>query len=173
MNKTNKVFVVTSMVVLSLLISSCSSQEKEVMEKEVMEKEVMEKEVMEKEVMEKEVMEKEVMEKEVAMIKSAWLYSDYSEEKLSSAKWNIVLFFAASWCPSCKTADKNLKDNTIPEGLTVLKLDYDSNKDLKKKYEVTSQHTFVEVDNKWNMIKKWSGSRDSEWILKKLNKKSR
>ena len=31
------------------------------------------------------------------------------------------------------------------------------NIELKKKYEVTYQHTFVQVDAQGNMIKKWSG----------------
>ena len=63
---------------------------------------------------------------------------------------------------------KNLLDSTISNDLTILKVDYDSNPDLKKKYLVTYQHTFVQIDNKWNMIKKWSGSRDLAWIEEKL-----
>jgi len=110
----------------------------------------------------------EVMMKDDKMMKSAWVYTDYSEDTLKNAKWNIVLFFAATWCPSCQSADKNLKAEKIPEGLTVLKLDYDTNTELRKKYEVLSQHTFVQVDNKWNLIKKWSGSRDADSILEKI-----
>lgn len=105
---------------------------------------------------------------ETTMIKSEWVYKDYSAEALSSAEWNIVLFFAASWCPSCKTADKNLSTETIPEWLTILKLDYDSNLDLRKKYSITSQHAFVLVDNKGNEVKKWYASRDVENILNKI-----
>lgn len=105
---------------------------------------------------------------EKTMMKSEWVYKDYSSESLSSAKWNIVLFFAASWCPSCKTADKNLSAEAIPEGLTILKLDYDSNLELRKKYSITSQHAFVQVDNEGNEIEKWYGTRDVEGILKKI-----
>ena len=105
---------------------------------------------------------------EISTVKSEWIYGDYSDEILSSSKWNIVLFFAATWCPSCKTADNNLKSETIPEGLTILKVDYDSSLDLKKKYWITTQHTFVQVDNKWNMITKWIGSRDVDSISEEL-----
>jgi hypothetical protein len=41
-----------------------------------------------------------------------------------------------------------------------LKVDYDSNEELRKQYGVTMQHTFVLVDEEWKMIKKWSGSND-------------
>ena len=107
----------------------------------------------------------EVLEKEEM---STWNYTDFSEEKLKNTKWNIVLFFAATWCPACKSADKNFSSENIPENLNILKLDYDSNTDLRKKYELTSQHTFVQVDNEWNMIKKWMGSRNVEDIVKKI-----
>ena len=107
------------------------------------------------------------MEEDIIM-KSEWVYKGYSTEALSSSEWDVVLFFAASWCPSCKTADKNLSSETIPEGLTILKLDYDSNLDLRKEYGITSQHAFVQVDSKGNEIKKWYGSRNSKWILEEL-----
>lgn len=101
-------------------------------------------------------------------IVSRWIYTEYSASKLAEAKWNIVLFFGATWCPSCVSADKTLKSETIPEWLTVLHLDYDSNQKLKEKYEILSQHSFVQVDSKWNMVKKWSGSRNIASIVKKL-----
>lgn len=84
-----------------------------------------------------------------------WTYADFKESSIKN-DWDVVLFFHATWCPSCNAADKELKSSEIPDGLTVLKTDYDSNLDLRKKYWVTSQHTFVQVDNSWNKINKWS-----------------
>ncbi|MEK7564045.1 MAG: hypothetical protein AAB510_00550 [Patescibacteria group bacterium] len=46
----------------------------------------------------------------------------------------------------------------IPSDLSILDVDYDNSSDLKKKYGVTYQHTFVQVDKDGNMIKKWNGS---------------
>lgn len=109
-----------------------------------------------------------MMKNEKSWMKTSWVYEEYSSEKLVNAKWNIVLFFAASWCPSCNSSDKNFKSETVPDGLTILKLDYDTNTDLKKKYWITSQHSFVQVDNKWEMIKKWLWSRDIEDVIKKV-----
>ena len=88
-------------------------------------------------------------------------YEPYAADKIAFAKTGkVVLFFHAPWCPYCRSADADITKNlsAIPSGLLVLKTDYDSSVDLKKKYGVTYQHTFVQVDEKGNMITKWSGS---------------
>lgn len=88
-------------------------------------------------------------------------YSDYSEAKLANAdSGDVVLFFKASWCPTCKTLDDNINTslNDIPEDLTILKVDYDTELALKQKYGVTYQHTLVQVDSQGELLKKWSGS---------------
>ena len=88
-------------------------------------------------------------------------YELYDASKLALAdKGDVVLFFKASWCPSCKAVDADIKANraSIKDGLTILEVDYDNSTALKTKYGVTYQHTFVQVDSKGNMIAKWSGS---------------
>lgn len=83
------------------------------------------------------------------------------EEGSGSIKSNTttVLFFYASWCPSCRTADQDIiaHINEIPDTLTILKVNYDKASDLKQKYAVTTQTTFVVVDAQGNMIKKEIG----------------
>lgn len=102
------------------------------------------------------------MMKDDSMMKSAQKgsYESYGPEKLAYAKagGHVVLFFHAPWCPTCRAANESLTANAIPQGLLVLKTDYDSSTELKKKYGVTSQHTFVQVDANGTMIKKWLGS---------------
>jgi hypothetical protein len=56
----------------------------------------------------------------------------------------------------------------IPEDLTILKLDYDSAKDLRDKYSVVIQHTLVQVDSKGNEITKWTGGNDLDSIKKRI-----
>lgn len=86
-------------------------------------------------------------------------YTSYSEAKLANAeKGDVVLFFHAGWCPKCQESDKNFKATGAPDGLTVLKIDYDSSTELRQKYGVNLQHTFVQVDKDGNLIKKWNGS---------------
>ncbi len=90
-------------------------------------------------------------------------YEVYAAEKvaLASATHDVVLFFRASWCPTCRAVDSDIKANLgkIPSDLAILDVNYDNSSDLKKKYGVTYQHTFVQVDKDGNMIKKWSGSQ--------------
>lgn len=75
-----------------------------------------------------------------------------------------VLFFHATWCPTCKIADQQFssKSDMIPEGVVVLKTDYDTNSDLKKKYGITYQHTFVQIDSEGNELAKWNGGGITE-----------
>lgn len=91
----------------------------------------------------------------------AGTYEAYAPEKLAkAANGDVVLFFKASWCPTCRAVDKDIMANIskIPPGLSILTLDYDTSTELKKKYGVTYQHTFVQVDASGKLIKKWSGS---------------
>jgi thiol-disulfide isomerase/thioredoxin len=93
-------------------------------------------------------------------VASSGAYVPYSAEKIAmAATGDVVLFFHASWCPSCKALNADIEANlsAIPAGVTILKTDYDEETDLKKKYGVTTQHTLVQVDEDGNLIKKWSG----------------
>ena len=99
-------------------------------------------------------------------------YEAYSEDKLSMAeKGDVVLFFRASWCPTCRALDSDIKSNlkNIPEDLTILNVDYDNSKDLKQKYGVTYQHTLVQVDKDGNLIKKWSGSPTLSELVREVS----
>ncbi|WP_293909595.1 thioredoxin family protein [Deinococcus sp.] len=75
-----------------------------------------------------------------------------------------VLFFAASWCPNCRAADKdiNAKLKTIPGAVVIFKTDYDTETALKTKYGITHQHTFVYVDKAGKALKTWAGGGTAE-----------
>ena len=103
---------------------------------------------------------------EESMVKTGYL--DYSEETLSANKsGKNILFFKASWCPTCKSVDSDINANLskIPSGTNILKIDYDSGIELKKKYGVTVQHTFVVVDNNGNKISSNIGAPSLDNIL--------
>lgn len=110
------------------------------------------------------MIEKDTMVKkdEGAMMSKAGSYEAYSPEKiaLAAAKGDVVLFFRALWCPTCRALDADIKANlsNIPANLTILYVDYDNSTDLKKKYGVTYQHTLVQVDGNGTLIKKWTKS---------------
>lgn len=105
--------------------------------------------------------EDEKMEEDKMMKESAGTYEDYSASKLALAnEGKVVLFFKANWCPTCNAVDKDIKANlsNVPSGTHILKVDYDNSTELKKKYGITYQHTFVQVDSSGNQIAKWAGS---------------
>lgn len=103
---------------------------------------------------------------------SAGSYEVYTPEKLASAslQGDVVLFFHATWCPTCRALNSDIEKNlsNIPKDLTILKTDYDTYTDLKKKYGVTIQHTLVQVDKEGNLVKKWSGSSSLNDIINKV-----
>ncbi len=105
------------------------------------------------------------------MAKGAYLEYDPSGTQLALAKTGkVVLFFHAAWCPSCKGADADITANldAIPANVTLLKVDYDKYTDLKNKYGVTYQHTFVVVDENGTELNKWNGGATLADILAKL-----
>lgn len=88
-------------------------------------------------------------------------YEAYAPEKFAkAATGHVVLFFRASWCPTCKALDADIRSHlgSIPADLTILDVNYDDSTALKQKYGVTYQHTFVQVKADGTLIKKWSGS---------------
>ncbi len=119
---------------------------------------------------EKETTTKDDTRKTETVVK-AGSYEAYSADKLSRAEnGDVVLFFHASWCPSCRGLNKDIENNlaSIPGGVTILKTDYDKETELKKKYGVTYQHTLVQVDKDGNLIKKWSGSPSLDRLLAQI-----
>jgi thiol-disulfide isomerase/thioredoxin len=99
------------------------------------------------------------------------IYAEYSGNLEQYEGKDVVLFFKASWCPSCRVLDSDIKQslNDMPENVVILELDYDNETELKKKYGVTTQHTLVQVDGSGEIIKKWSGGNRLENVLNQIN----
>lgn len=96
-----------------------------------------------------------------AMTKGSYIsYADYAKTQDKYKDYKVVLYFHAPWCPTCRALDKNINANlgAIPTKTIIVKTDYDSSNELKKKYGVTYQHTLVQIDSGGNKVKKWSGS---------------
>ncbi|MBI5621009.1 hypothetical protein HY949_04465 [Candidatus Gottesmanbacteria bacterium] len=87
-------------------------------------------------------------------------YQLYSQQVFELAKdKKRILYFHADWCPTCRLLDKEISANinAIPENIILYKTNYDTEAMLKKKYAITYQHTFVQVDAQGNEVTKWSG----------------
>lgn len=77
---------------------------------------------------------------------------------------NVVLFFNASWCPTCQQTVTNLDSEGVPPGLTVVSVDFDQASELRQDYGVTVQHTFVQVDASGAEQAKFTGALTGEQI---------
>ncbi|MCB9805784.1 thioredoxin family protein [Candidatus Nomurabacteria bacterium] len=117
------------------------------------------------------VMEDDEIVEENMSDKQSGIYGLYSPEKVTNAEGKVVLFFHATWCPTCKALNNAIESHIseIPSDVTILKVDYDSNIALRQKYGVTVQHTLVQVDNNGEMIAKWTGSPSLSDLVSKIN----
>ncbi len=82
-------------------------------------------------------------------------YVDYTTEVIADTSGTKLLFFHAPWCPQCRDLDIDIKKGTIPDGTTIIKVDYDTHQSLRQKYGVTIQTTIVKVDDAGGLIKKF------------------
>lgn len=86
--------------------------------------------------------------------------ADYNGNKSKYADEKKILFFHASWCPICRSIEKDLmaSPDKIPAMTTFIKTDFDNETKLRQKYGVTVQHTFVQINSDGSLVKKWSGT---------------
>ncbi|MBN2353551.1 MAG: redoxin domain-containing protein [Spirochaetales bacterium] len=77
-----------------------------------------------------------------------------------AAKGPTVYFFAASWCPNCRAAMKDIRASykSLAKGATLVLVNYDTASALKTRYGVTYQHTFVQIDKAGKPVAVWSGT---------------
>ena len=91
--------------------------------------------------------------------------AEFFEQSAARAGTKVVYFFHASWCPTCRATEQALARDGVPAGLTVVRVDYDEETDLRRQYGVTTQHTFVQVDPSGAELATWTGSEDGAAIL--------
>lgn len=87
-------------------------------------------------------------------------FAEYNKDPASFKDDTKVYFFHASWCPTCQAIDKEIKADSskIPAGVVLIQTDFDTETELRQKYGVTYQYTFVQVDNNGDQIAKWTAS---------------
>ena len=96
-------------------------------------------------------------------------YQPYSEQALAEAGPDdtVVLFFSAAWCATCKVLRDDIAANqqSIPDDVRILLVDFDDSTELKQQYDVVSQHTLVQADSTGEGIARWNASRSLEELL--------
>jgi hypothetical protein len=56
--------------------------------------------------------------------------------------------------------EEDIEANGVPDGVTIFKVDYDSNQDLRQEYGVTIQTTMVKVDDNGDEIESYVAYED-------------
>lgn len=101
-------------------------------------------------------------------------YLDYSNQSFITSQTNgkTLLFFAATtWCSNCVELEKGIKAhiNELPKDITILKVDYDNDKETKAKYAVTQQTTLVLLDKNGKELKRWIGTGIFDDLIQNIN----
>lgn len=96
----------------------------------------------------------------------------YSPAALASAEkagQPVALHFHADWCPTCRAQDKALLALKSEKGLdvTILTVDYDTEKDLKKRFGIRMQSTIVVLKGT-KEVARLTGDTSADGIRKAL-----
>lgn len=91
-------------------------------------------------------------------MQAAGRYATYTEEAIKDPAYDTtIVFFFAPWCPECRAYKQAIQAEQILEKVQILEADFDSSTELKKRYGVTLQTTFVRVNTTGELQKKWVG----------------
>ena len=85
-------------------------------------------------------------------------FTDLQNAQMLAEKGPVILFFFADWCPFCRADLEELRSSSAKlDGITVIVVDYDEESELKKKYGITYQHTYVQIDADGEKLAIWNG----------------
>jgi thiol-disulfide isomerase/thioredoxin len=99
---------------------------------------------------------------------STGVYTEYEPGVLAASDAeHRILFFHATWCPSCRALDADIaeNENTIPTDVAIYKVDFDTATELKQQYGVTTQHSVVVVNQDGTAVSDISHPRSLEGVL--------
>jgi thiol-disulfide isomerase/thioredoxin len=98
-------------------------------------------------------------------------YETYAAAPEKYSASNVVLFYNAYWCSTCKAARDGFEAglSEMPEDLTIVLVDFDENTEMRKKHDVIVQHTFIEVDSAGNELQRWYGSTTVAELVEKIS----
>ncbi|MCW1907877.1 MAG: thioredoxin family protein [Candidatus Saccharibacteria bacterium] len=87
-------------------------------------------------------------------------YVNYTDDVIAQTSGTKILFFHAPWCPQCRALEADIQAKGVPSGVTIIKVDYDSNQSLRQKYGVTIQTSLVKIDDQANLVEKYVAYND-------------
>lgn len=102
----------------------------------------------------------------MALVEPFQDFKDGEQAMMLAESKPTVLFFYATWCPTCQAAVEDLRANVSAlEEINLLIVDYDNSDDLQMKYGITYQHTFVQIGPDGKEIAKWNGGASEEILM--------
>lgn len=99
------------------------------------------------------------------------VYVDYTDTAIAEAEGRVVLFFHAPWCGQCVQLEEGIVADGVPEGVTIIKVDWDTHQDLEQKYGVPMRTTFVELDDAGEVVQRLTAYDDPrfEAVVETMN----
>ncbi|WAB82065.1 thioredoxin family protein [Microcella daejeonensis] len=128
------------LAVAALALGGCAATPADTMAAD----ESMTDEAMDEESMDDEAMDDGSMDDAAS---SPGAYVDYREGVIAETAGDKVLFFHAPWCTQCRQLEQSILSEGIPDGTTIIKVDFDSETELRQRYGVTLQTTVVHIDD--------------------------
>lgn len=70
-----------------------------------------------------------------------------------------IIYFHADWCPTCQATMTAFRArwSEVQPGITVIIADYDKESELKSRFGVSYQNTYVQVAADGSRIQSWNG----------------
>jgi thiol-disulfide isomerase/thioredoxin len=86
------------------------------------------------------------------------IFTTLDEAKALTAKHPTVLFFAADWSPYCQADLRDINSNGDRLGeVAIVVADYDKTAELKARYGISHEDTFVQIDANGKQKAVWIG----------------
>lgn len=101
------------------------------------------------------------------------MYIDYHADQLDRhlGKDPIILFFHAEWCPLCRKSEAVIQEGfeSLEGGVIWMKVDYDTELELRKEYGITYQDTFIVLNAEGEEVERQNGVRSTESAQELMN----
>lgn len=95
-------------------------------------------------------------------------YNKIAFEQAQAEGKKVWLYFEANWCANCKLLKEDLIKKGIPANSVMFTVDFDTESDLRKQYDVVNLHTWIVLDQQGKVIYKDS-TGDYEALYKQLS----
>ena len=99
-------------------------------------------------------------------------FSDAAFDSAAASGYPVLVEFHAVWCPTCRAQERiinSFRHNPEYKGLVILRVDYDTEKPLLKRFDVRRQSTLIVFKNGAELGRAVGESRP-EGIKNLLNK---